>query len=136
MRRARRPPPRPTGPDLVLVEGMVENIREQAGEGVEATLDGKTVLCGNRKLMARHGIDLSGYQGTPGSTKVLLAADGRYIGHIAIADTIKADAHGGRTPQGAGPDHRHADRRRAGQRGRGRTGGRHRQGTRAAAAQG
>ena len=59
---------------------------------MEATLDGKTVLCGNRKLMARHGIDLSGYQGTPGSTEVLLAADGRYIGHIAIADTIKADA--------------------------------------------
>ena len=79
-------------PSLVLVDGAVENIREQAGEGVEATLDGKTVLCGNRKLMARHGIDLSGYQGTPGSTEVLLAADGRYIGHIAIADTIKADA--------------------------------------------
>ena len=79
-------------PSLVLVEGMVENIREQAGEGVEATLDGKIVLCGNRKLMARHGVDLSGYQGTPGSTEVLLAADGRYIGHIAIADTVKADA--------------------------------------------
>ena len=55
-------------PSLVLTEGAVENIREQAGEGVQAALDGKTVLCGNRKLMDRHGIDLSGYQGTPGST--------------------------------------------------------------------
>ena len=79
-------------PSLVLVDGAVENIREQAGEGVEATLDGKTVLCGSRKLLARHGIDLSGYRGTPGSTEVLLAADGRFLGHIVIADTVKADA--------------------------------------------
>ena len=79
-------------PNLVLTEGMLEDIHEQAGEGVEATLDGKTVLCGNRKLLARHGVDLSAYQGTPGSTEVLLAADGRYIGHIVIADTVKTDA--------------------------------------------
>ena len=79
-------------PSLVLTEGMLKDIHEQAGEGVEATLDGKTVLCGNRKLLARHGVDLSAYQGTPGSTEVLLAADGRYIGHIVIADTVKADA--------------------------------------------
>nr|WP_297173349.1 heavy metal translocating P-type ATPase [uncultured Agathobaculum sp.] len=73
-------------------ERTADSVREQAGEGVEATIDGKTVLCGNRKLMARHGVDLSGYEGTPGSTEVLLAAEGRFIGHIIIADTVKADA--------------------------------------------
>ena len=79
-------------PSLVLTEGTVEDVHEQAGEGVVAALDGKPVLCGSRKLLARHGVDLSGYRGTPGSTEVLLAADGRFLGHIVIADTVKADA--------------------------------------------
>lgn len=69
-----------------------ETVREQAGEGVEAAIGGKTVLCGNRKLMERHGVDLSAYRGVKGSTEVLLAADGHFLGHIAIADTVKADA--------------------------------------------
>lgn len=69
-----------------------DSIREQAGEGVEAVIGGKTVLCGNRKLLERHGIDLAGLTGTPGSTEVLLARDGQLLGHIVIADTVKADA--------------------------------------------
>lgn len=70
----------------------VENIRELAGEGVIASVEGKTVLCGNIKLMEHSNIDLSGYHGTPGSTEVLLALDGRFLGHIDIADTVKPDA--------------------------------------------
>ena len=78
--------------DAAAGNGTLENIREQAGEGVSAELEGKTVLCGNVKLMERHHIDLSGYHGTPGSTEVLLALGGKFLGHIDIADTIKADA--------------------------------------------
>lgn len=80
---------------LAACEGEIpaaDSIREQAGEGVEAVVDGKTVLCGNRKLMERHGIALDGWQGTPGSTEVLLAQDGKLLGHIVISDTVKADA--------------------------------------------
>lgn len=80
---------------LAACEGEIptaDSIREQAGEGVEAIVDGKTVLCGNRKLMERHGIALDGWQGTPGSTEVLLAQDGKLLGHIVISDTVKADA--------------------------------------------
>ena len=77
---------------LVAVGATVENIREQAGEGISAELEGKTILCGNVKLMERNHIDLSGYHGTPGSTEVLLAMDGHFLGHVDIADTIKADA--------------------------------------------
>ena len=77
---------------LVAVGATVENIREQAGEGVFAELEGKTILCGNVKLMERNNIDLSDYHGTPGSTEVLLAMDGHFLGHVDIADTIKADA--------------------------------------------
>ena len=78
---------------LVAVGATVENIREQAGEGVFAELEGKTILCGNVKLMERNNIDLSGYHGTPGSTEVLLAMDGHFLGHVDISDTIKADAN-------------------------------------------
>ena len=63
----------------------VENIREQAGEGVIASLEGKTVLCGNVKLMEHSNIDLSGYHGTPGSTEVLLALDGgEAVGYLDL----------------------------------------------------
>ena len=82
---------------LVAVGATVENIREQAGEGVFAELEGKTITCGNVKLMERNNIDLSGYHGTRGSTEVLLAMDGHFLGHVDISDTIKADA----TPQSA-----------------------------------
>ena len=78
---------------LVAVGATVENIREQAGEGVFAELEGKTILCGNVKLMECNNIDLSGYHGTPGSTEVLLAMDGHFLGHVDISDTIKADAN-------------------------------------------
>ncbi len=70
----------------------VSSLHEQAGEGVEALLDGKTILCGSRKLLARHRIDLSGWQQEKGGTEVLLALDGRFLGYIVIADTVKADA--------------------------------------------
>ena len=43
--------------------------------------------------MERNNIDLSGYHGTPGSTEVLLAMDGHFLGHVDISDTIKADAN-------------------------------------------
>lgn len=69
-----------------------DSIREQAGEGVEAVIGGKTVLCGNRKLLERHNIALDGFTGTSGSTEVLLAREGKFLGHIVIADTVKADA--------------------------------------------
>lgn len=80
---------------LAACEGEIpaaDSIREQAGEGVEAVVDGKTVLCGNRKLMERHGILLGGFAGTPGSTEVLLSQDGKLLGHIVISDTVKTDA--------------------------------------------
>lgn len=69
-----------------------ETMHEQAGEGIAAIIEGASILCGNTKLMRRHNVDLSGFSNTAGSTEVLLALDGRYIGHIRIADTIKPDA--------------------------------------------
>ena len=64
---------------------------EQAGAGIIARLDGKDVLCGNRRLMEAHGVDLSAAPAQTG-TEVLLAQNGTYLGVIIIDDRVKPDA--------------------------------------------
>ncbi len=65
------------------------------GQGVEAQLDGKAVLLGNRKLMAERDVALDGLlpeaerlEGE-GKTVMFVAADGRTMGLVAVADTLK-----------------------------------------------
>lgn len=68
------------------------SFKEIAGEGLVAqTLNG-TVICGSKKLMARYKISCGGFENSAYGTEVLLAQNGRYMGHIVIADTIKDDA--------------------------------------------
>src|SRR5437867_1188315 len=69
------------------------------GHGVQATVGGRTVLVGNRKLLERNGV-------TPGlereaeglrveaKTALYVAADGRVLGLIAVADRIRPTAKG------------------------------------------
>src|SRR2546428_1818601 len=69
------------------------------GHGVQATVGGRTVLVGNRKLLERTGV-------TPGlereaeglrveaKTALYVAADGRVLGLIAVADRIRPTAKG------------------------------------------
>ena len=73
-----------------------EKIEELSGMGIKVTFakDADTpseVLCGNRKLMAANGIDASEAADSP-ATQVLVAADGKFLGCIYIADTIKPEA--------------------------------------------
>ena len=70
-----------------------DTIEEIAGRGVRVTLQELTLLVGNRMLLAENNIDLSGAdrEGIPG-TEVLVAASGRYVGRLVIADTIKENA--------------------------------------------
>ena len=68
----------------------VSDVQEIAGHGVQAVIDGKTILAGNTKLMEKAHIKY-----TPSSavgTVVYLARDGKYAGCIIIEDEIKADA--------------------------------------------
>ena len=65
-------------------------MQEIAGHGVRAVIDGMTVLAGNAKLMEREHIRFTPSRGI--GTIVYLARDGKYAGHIIIADEIKADA--------------------------------------------
>ncbi len=68
----------------------IGEVTEIPGHGVSACIDGKTVLAGNGKLMAREGISF-----TPPSeagTVVHIARDGVYLGYVLIEDEVKEDA--------------------------------------------
>ena len=67
-------------------------VEEIAGQGIKAVLTKGTALVGNRKLMEAFGIDLGDYHKEDFGTEVLVALDGKFIGHVVISDTIKEDA--------------------------------------------
>ena len=65
------------------------------GHGVEALIDGQSVLLGNRKLMSDRGVDISPLATEAerlegeGKTAMFVATDGRLAGIVAVADTVK-----------------------------------------------
>lgn len=72
-----------------------ESFTAVAGHGVEAVIDGRQVLVGNRRLMQERGVE-TGAAGTvlerlelEGKTAVIVASGGRALGVIAAADTVK-----------------------------------------------
>ncbi|MBM6777082.1 cadmium-translocating P-type ATPase [Collinsella tanakaei] len=71
-------------------QARIRDVKEESGHGVSAHVDEHVVMVGNDKLMAEHGArwhecDLTG-------TILHVTVDGRYIGHIVIADVVKDDA--------------------------------------------
>ena len=65
------------------------------GQGVRATVDGRTVLVGNARLLSAAGVDSSALAADlealagDGKTPMLAAVDGRAAGVLGVADTIK-----------------------------------------------
>jgi len=82
--------------DFGLVEP--ENFQAIAGHGIQATVGGKTVLLGNRKLMTDRGIEFGPLWdeavrlSDEGKTPMFVALDGRAAGIVAVADTLKEDS--------------------------------------------
>lgn len=72
----------------------IEQTSEIAGQGIRATVNGKTVCVGNEKMMLAIGAEphtcekCCAHQGTI----IHVAVDGQYAGHILIADELKADS--------------------------------------------
>jgi len=72
-----------------------EDFRSISGQGIQATINGKKVLLGNRKLMEDNGVDISGINldmkmlETEGKTAMIVAEDAKVIGIVAVADTLK-----------------------------------------------
>jgi Cd2+/Zn2+-exporting ATPase len=68
----------------------IKDYKEIPGYGIQALVEGKTVMAGNDKLLHRRNIEheVCSVEGTV----VHLVADNRYAGYLVIADEIKEDA--------------------------------------------
>lgn len=81
-----------------IQSGKVENFNAIAGHGVQADVDGKTLLFGNEKLMHAHGIELGDSIGkaqalaADAKTPMYFAIDNTLAAIIAVADPIKEDS--------------------------------------------
>jgi Cu+-exporting ATPase len=91
-----------------LAEAIVEGIKEKGmelgssdtfeaipGFGIQSTVNGKELLIGTRRLMAKYNVNvqekLTKMENLEkqGKTSMLVAINGRYAGIVAVADTIK-----------------------------------------------
>ena len=72
-----------------------EGFRALHGRGVQADLQGSAFLAGNRAMMEEHGVDLGSHLAAAdalaenGRTPLYFAQDGKLLGVIAVADTVK-----------------------------------------------
>lgn len=73
-----------------IEEDKVSNVRELAGLGVMANVDGKEVIVGNKKAMEENQIEYT--KCLEIGTILYVAIDGKFVGNIVIADRIKKDA--------------------------------------------
>lgn len=66
-----------------------------AGQGILATVDGRRVLVGSLRLLESHGVLLNGLDRSltrlegEAKTVMLVAVDGKAVGVVAVADTVK-----------------------------------------------
>lgn len=68
----------------------LKDVKELAGLGVHAVIDGRDIYAGNEKLMCREKISFT--KAEPIGTIIHVAEEGRYLGYLLIADELKEDA--------------------------------------------
>ena len=68
----------------------VSSVKEIAGRGVEAVIDGRTIYVGNSKLM--DDVHADWHECHHVGTIIHIAEDGTYLGHIVISDEPKPDS--------------------------------------------
>jgi Cu+-exporting ATPase len=82
-----------TNRGLTLSE--LSGFKAEAGQGVEAEVEGRRVAVGNVRMMEAHGYAMNGLESevtrlqSEAKTAMLVAMDGKVAGVIAVADTIK-----------------------------------------------
>ncbi|WP_425071694.1 heavy metal translocating P-type ATPase [Sagittula sp. S175] len=75
-----------------------EAVEAIPGHGLRATVEGRTILAGNPRLMAREGIATDALCAEleeiaqEAQTPILVAVDGQLAGVLAVADRLKSDA--------------------------------------------
>jgi Cu+-exporting ATPase len=90
-----------------IVEGAInrrltlsdpESFNAVPGHGIEARIEGRTLLLGNLKLMRDREVPLDGLEALAakladdGKTPMYVAVDGKAAGIVAVADTVKEDS--------------------------------------------
>lgn len=76
----------------------VTDFTADPGHGIDGVVDGKKILLGNLLMMQKRGLELNGLEEQAnklweqGKTVMFLGVDGRAVGLIALADTLKPDA--------------------------------------------
>jgi len=76
----------------------LEEFEDLAGRGVMARVEGREVLVGTRRLMQERNVALDSLEETAdrlrgeGKTLMLVAVDGRAVGVVAAADTVRPNA--------------------------------------------
>jgi len=68
------------------------DVKEVAGKGLIATVDGKKVLVGNQKLLRDNGVSTPLDLEDIVETIVLMAVSGSYKGYVTVSDQLKDDA--------------------------------------------
>ena len=68
----------------------VSSVKEIAGRGVEAVIDGRTIYVGNSKLM--DDVHTDWHECHHVGTVIHIAENGKYLGHIVISDEPKPDS--------------------------------------------
>ncbi len=69
---------------------VIEDVHELSGKGIEAVVNGHKVCVGNPSMMELVGAEWHDCE--KAGTIIHVSQDGIYLGHIVIADRIKADA--------------------------------------------
>ncbi|WP_339624640.1 heavy metal translocating P-type ATPase [uncultured Winogradskyella sp.] len=68
-------------------------VTEIAGKGLKGTVNGKTVLVGNKALMTSNTINVPSETDSIVESIVMVGIDGKFAGYVTIADELKEDAH-------------------------------------------
>ena len=68
------------------------NFEVVRGRGIKADIDGRPVLAGNAALLTESGVKIPARSSDADQTMVFVAADGRALGVLHLADPIRPDA--------------------------------------------
>lgn len=67
-------------------------IKEIAGKGLTGTVNGKTIIIGNKKLLNQFNIDSPKEVESIVESIILVGIENEFVGYVTIADELKADA--------------------------------------------
>ena len=72
---------------------QASEVTEIAGQGLKGTVNGKTVLVGNKPLMTSNNIEVPSETDNIVESIVMVSIEGKFAGYVIIADELKDDAH-------------------------------------------